>query len=187
MERNSIKETKTSLLMKSLSKYYNTNKNHIEEVKSIINQKNDLSLRILDWFVTQYTCKHRTIITNKDGKDFDVYINYKLTMDSFSKQQFDPFCRKNKIVFYYDKDKSIETSCGQLCFFRWCFQNDILPYVRKHLKEIETEMKSVLKERENDKHKIDTDTNKKPKRKRLTIPASRSITKRNVRYTITFD
>ena len=121
-------DTKLSLLMKSLTDFYR-NSIYIEQIRSIIDQNSVISLRILDWFITNYSKKHRTIISNNN---IDVYQNYKLQLKSFSKKQFDPFCRKNKIIFYYNEEDYIETSCGQLCFFRWCFENDILNYVKSN-------------------------------------------------------
>jgi hypothetical protein len=173
-------DTKLSLLMKSLTEFY---KNHvyIEQIKDIVDQNSVISLRILDWFITNYSKKHRTIIDKNNNEKIDVYQNYKLQLKSFSKKQFDPFCRKNKIVFYYTENDYIETSCGQLCFFRWCFENDILNYVKMHLNIIEQDMKTSLKIKK-------SDTNKTcQKRQPLSISASRSISKQSVSYTVRFD
>jgi len=180
-------DTKLSLLMKSLTEFY-TNVIYIEQIKSIIDQNSVVSLRILDWFITNYSKKHRTIIFSKKGS-FDVYQNYKLQLKSFSKRQFDPFCRKNKIIFYYNEKDYIETSCGQLCFFRWCFENDILTFVKNNLSIIEQDMKNSLKikkaNKENSSKSSESDSCKK--RQPLSISASRSVSKQNVRYTVKFD
>lgn len=172
-------DTKLSLLMNALTEFYKDPK-YITQVKSIVDQNNVISLRILDWFITNYAKKHRTLIPSKN-RMIDVYQDYKLQLKSFSKKQFDPFCRKNKIMFYYTDEDYIETSCGQLCFFRWCFQNDILTYVQAHLSEIEQDMKNSIK----CKRSINKEPT--PKRKPLSISAARSVSKQNVRYTVTFD
>ena len=132
-----LNESKLSLLMGSLTEFYQ-NKGYIDEIKNIVDQNNVISLRILDWFITNFSKKNQIIISD----NFNVYQNYKLMLKSFSKRQFDPFCRKNKIIFYYTDTDYIETSCGQLCFFRWCFENNILDYVKKNLSIIEQDMKS---------------------------------------------
>lgn len=173
-------DTKLSLLMKSLTEFYR-NSLYIEQIRNIIDQNSVISLRILDWFITNYSKKHRTIITNNNNRSMDVYQNYKLQLKSFSKKQFDPFCRKNKIIFYYNDEEYIETSCGQLCFFRWCFQNKILEYVKNNLSIIEQDMKNSLKSK-----KSKTDDSAK-KRQPLSISASRSVSKTNVKYTVKFD
>jgi hypothetical protein len=175
-------DTKLSLLMKSLTDFYQ-NPIYIEQIKSIIDQNSVISLRILDWFITNFSKKHRTIITNSNGS-IDVYQNYKLQLKSFSKKQFDPFCRKNKIIFYYDDDDYIETSCGQLCFFRWCFDNDILTHVKNNLSTIEQDMKNSLKSKKISK---DDTSSSCTKRQPLSISASRSVSKQSVKYVVKFD
>lgn len=175
------KDTKISLLMKSLTDFYKDEK-YINEIKSIVDQENILSLRILDWFITNYSKKFRTLICQKNGTHTDVYMNYKLMLKSFSKSSFDPFSRKNKMFFYYSEndDKFIETSCGQLCFFRWCFENDILPFVKNNLNIIEQDMKNSLKQKK-------SEPTLGKKRQPLSIPAGRSISKTNSKYIIQFD
>lgn len=172
-------DTKLSLLMKSLTDFY-SNSLYIEQIKSIIDQNSVISLRILDWFITNYSKKHRTIIDIKN-KSIDVYQNYKLQLKSFSKRQFDPFCRKNKIIFYYNDTEYIETSCGQLCFFRWCFENEILNFVKSNLSIIEQDMKNSLKNKKNKKE------DSCQKRQPLSISASRSVSKQTITYTVKFD
>ena len=76
------RETKISLLMKSLSDFYNEQK-YIDEIKQIVNQESEISLRILDWFITNYSKKIRTMVQIDDsGKKIDVYL-YK--EDNYSK------------------------------------------------------------------------------------------------------
>jgi hypothetical protein len=175
------KDTKLSLLMSSLTDFYR-DKEYIDEIKSIVDQTNIISLRILDWFITNYSKKFRTLINQKNGNKMDVYMNYKLMLKSYNKSAFDPFCRKNKIFFYYTDEKFIETSCGQLCFFRWCFENDILAFVKNNLKIIEQDMKSSLKQKKDEPMSPNT-----KKRQPLSIPAGRSISKTNTKYVLQFD
>ena len=69
-------DTKLSLLMKSLTDFY-TNSVYIDQIKSIIDQNSVISLRILDWFITNYSKKHRTIINGAVGSmTFIKIINY---------------------------------------------------------------------------------------------------------------
>lgn len=170
-------DTKLSLLMNSLTIFYQDVK-YIDEMKSIVDQDSVISLRILDWFITNYSKKYRTLINNQ--QNIDVYMNYKLMLKSFSKKQFDPFCRKNKMLFYYTNDKYIETSCGQLCFFKWCFENDILSYVKSNLNIIEKDMKNSLQIKK-------TPLSPTKKRQPLSIPAARSISRTNKKIILRFD
>ena len=178
------KDSKLSLLMYSLVNFYHNQEKFINEIKDIVEQRSVVSLRILDWFITNYSKKYKTVVTNTSGEHVNVYINYKLMLKSYSKGHFDPFCRKNKIFFEYAENenggaKGIETSCGQLCFFRWCFQNNILEYVKNNFTTIESDMKNCLKNKSED--------DKKKKRQPLSISASRSLSKQYTKFTVRFD
>ena len=179
-ENSSITESKLDLLMKQIHEFY-LDENYIKTIQSIVDQTNVLSLRILDWFITNYSKKYRTIIKNKSDS-LDVYMHYKLMLKAYGKFNFDPFCRKNKILFYYGQtdDQCMETSCGQLTFFKWCFENNILDFVKNNLKVIKDDMEKSLIDK-----KLSPDSSKK--RKLLSLPATRSISKQYVVYKIKFD
>ena len=69
--------------------------------------------------------------------DINVFLNYKAQLKSFSKKQFDPFCRRERISFKYNENDSVVTTVGQLNFFKWSIENDILKYIGNNLKDIE--------------------------------------------------
>ena len=175
--------------MKTLTDFYQKNDLYITEIKSIIDQNSIISLRILDWFITNYSKKYRTFLFNGE-KNIDVYQHYKLQLKSYGKSSFDPFCRKNKIQFFYNEDETefIETSCGQLCFFRWCFENNILDYVKQHLDIIENDMKTSLKNKKIERESSSSDSiSSGKKRQPLSISAARSIVRQNIPYVVEFD
>ena len=62
---------KQDLLMKSLSEFY-YNKDNVNEMLPIINSESNISLRIIDWFVTNYAKKNNIIynlpVVNKKMK-----------------------------------------------------------------------------------------------------------------------
>ena len=114
---NFVSLSKSDLLMNNLYEFYKIEKN-INALLPIINGDSKISLRVIDWFVTNYSKKFNiSYILSKNNKDeiidkkqnFFVYLNYKSQLKSYSKKQFDPFCRKNKIEFYYKDNKYIET------------------------------------------------------------------------------
>lgn len=188
-DRNKKKEysqygipTQLGLLMESVTDFYE-DPVYMEQMISIINQTHILSLRILDWFVTNYSKKYKTIIPSSEY-NLDVYQMYKLQLKSLGKIRMDVFCRKNKLIFYYAKDKFIETSCGQLCFFKWCFENDILTYVKEHQQIIEEDMKESLTEKKVCMKKLLKEGG--PKRKQTSINSSKSLSKYKMNYTVTF-
>lgn len=133
-----------NLLLVSLSNYYSANPQHINLIVDIVNGKSKLSLRLIDWYVTNY-CKNRNIVylltkNDKNSKYFNVYMNYRSQLKAFKKVQFDPFRRRDRIVFYYGSDQTLNTTLGQLNFFRWAIQNEVINHLEKNLKVIEEEL-----------------------------------------------
>jgi hypothetical protein len=147
------------LLMISLSKFY-SNKANINKILPIIdpqlanNDDNKISLRLIDWFVTNYS-KKNNIVINKSNSYFNVYLNYRSQLKAYSKQLFDPFRRRDRITYFYDIDKSIETTIGQLNMFRWILQNDIIDYINSNINIIEQDMLSTQKDNINKKNNDD--------------------------------
>lgn len=190
------------LLMVSLSKFYNI-KSNINKVVPIIEGQYHISLRLIDWFVTNYSKKHTIVITKEKNNNilhFNVYMSYRSQLKAYSKQQFDPFRRRDRITFIYDNDKSIETTIGQLNFFRWVLQNDILDYISRNLETIEKDMVSTQKDNslkkaneENLKVKqITTDTGdvvvqKRKKRNQLSKNMMRNMNMMRCQHIIKFD
>jgi hypothetical protein len=189
------------LLMISLSKFY-SNKQNINKVITLIEQKSDISLRLVDWFVTNYSKKNNTVITkerNGNVMHFNVYLSYRNQLKAYQKEKFDPFRRNEHIIFYYDVDKSIETTHGQLNFFRWVLQNDILDYIQDNFSEIETDM--LLTQKQNQSKKKDEDSyrirlvqtddgvimQKRKKRSQLSKSSMKNMNKLTGSRTINFD
>jgi hypothetical protein len=129
--------SKDKLLMDNISKFYSTKT--INDILPITQGNSKLSLRVLDWFVTNY-CKTHNIILNDKNQYYNIYLDYKSQLKAFSKKQFDPFCRRERIIYYYDKSNYITTTVGQLNFFKWAIENNILDYVNNNLKIIEDSM-----------------------------------------------
>lgn len=146
---DSIEKTfNNDILLLSLGKFYNTKAN-IAKLIDIIDGSYVVSLRLIDWFVTNYSKKCNTIILKNVDNDvihFNVYLSYRSQLKAYSKQQFDPFRRRERINFYYEKEKFIETTIGQLNFFRWVIQNDILRFIETHSQLIEEDMVNTQKE-----------------------------------------
>ena len=106
---------KQELILVSLNQFYDNEYNRLS-LFDILEGKNKISLRIIDWFVTNYSKKNFIVIHNKKkqierfnaGKispktkkkledkyeEFNVHLNYKSQLKSFQKKQFDPFCRR---------------------------------------------------------------------------------------------
>ena len=185
--------SKIDLLMSSLSKFYLDEKN-INILIPIVNGLSKISLRVLDWFVTNFCKKHNTVIHyQREGKaqKLIVHLDYKNQLKAYSKKQFDPFCRRERINFIYGKGNELLTTVGQLNFFRWAIEHHVLDYINDNLEVIESDMNNSLKI-EGSGGKILEETvqekkeKKRKKRHELSISASKSVSKHNVKITVEF-
>jgi hypothetical protein len=127
------------LLVLSLQRFYSSRPD-LESLVPILKGEGDLSLRLIDWFVTNYAKKHH-VSYMLNSQEFIVYLNYKSQLKAFSKKLFDPFCRRERILFQCGNLEPFETTVGQLNFFRWAFEKDVLGYVRQNLADIVKEEK----------------------------------------------
>lgn len=136
-------------------------KNKIEFFEDIIYQRTPLSLRLLDWLVTNYSKKYNIVypLQNSEGDTiyFNIYLDYKNQLKAYSKKLFDPFCREKRLVIDtttmkwkpYEKksqllNKEIVTTVGQLNFFRWFIENKISEYAMNNVKLIDADMMSTI-------------------------------------------
>ena len=125
--------TQNDLLMKNLMAFYDKN-NNLDKILKIINGESQISLRLIDWFATNYSKKNFTVIEHiKEDKVIrtKVYVDYKLKLKAYSKKRFDPFCRWERINIPYKNDSYIQTTIGQLNFFRWALEYGIIDYIKK--------------------------------------------------------
>lgn len=211
--------TQNDLLLSNLLSFYKKN-NNLQKMITIINGNSHISLRIVDWFTTNYAKKNFTIYNIKKHNQlirFKVYMDYKLQLKAYSKRRFDPFCRWDRISIPYNEVEGeyIQTTLGQLNFFKWAFENGIIDYVETHYDEIENDMNkrnSNSKTKETDhlyvtqKNKKDkflkqslsinesgaivcepTNKTRRKKREELSISAAKSIKRENVEIIIKFD
>ena len=151
--------SKQSLLMIPITKFF-SNRTNLNKLIEILKGES-LSLRLIDWFVTNYCKKYNIIYNMAEHADssnttntppdsnavkpsFDNFIivhnNYKGQLKAYSKRNFDPFCRRNRIRFYYEDNKYFITTVGQLNFFKWAQESNLVNYVAKHFRIIDDDM-----------------------------------------------
>ncbi len=172
-------DNKSRVLLDSLDSFYNKNKNK-KILYNVINGKTKISLRILDWFVSNFSKKNDVSYDIKDI-NFNVYFQYKARLKSFSKKLFDPFRRGNKIIFVYENTDT-ETTVGQMNFFKWCIEHKILDYIEANLSTIEEDMNKNQKNKETPS----SSTDKKPKRQNLSISHLKTMNKKNQKVIVDF-
>lgn len=152
---------------KFFKEQYEKNSENILKMIDIIEGKSDISLRILDWFVTKYSKKK--IVCNGSTKNieaFDVKISHKAQLKAYKKRYFDPFrrrkkfyypCEKDGFINYENEDKHIYTTLGQLNFFKWAFANNVVSYVEDNLNFIIGEMNLFNKDEKKKKLQMQKD------------------------------
>jgi hypothetical protein len=177
--------SKKDLLMQSLINFFATKEN-LDKVIPIITGKSKISLRILDWFVTNYSKKNNIsyeIELNNKKKNFIVYLDYKSQLKAYSKKQFDPFCRRERISFFDHSNTELVTTVGQLNFFRWAIETNIINYIIENFSLIENDMNNSLR---NLYKKTEGDSNRR-KRTELSISATKTVNKHDVSIIVQFD
>lgn len=178
--------TQNSVLLKNLMGFYEKN-NNIDKMLSIINGDSKISLRIVDWFATNYAKKNYTVLTNNNIR-FKVYDDYKLKLRAYSKKRFDPFCRWDRITIPYKNGDLIQTTIGQLNFFKWAVENNIIEYIKNNYANIEYDMNNRNStSKKKDLLKIPVKDKTRKKREELSISASKTIKKEDIEIIVKFD
>ena len=135
---------KQELIIASLQRFYGS-RTDLNEIVDLLQGTSEVSLRLIDWFVTNYSKAHSTsYILN--GQEFVVYMNYKNQLKAYSKKLFDPFCRRERISFQIPGHDAFLTTVGTLNFFRWALEKGILDYIKGRQPEIEKEMNQAVRE-----------------------------------------
>ena len=67
-------------------------------------------------------------------------------MKSYNKKNFDPFCRRDRINLYYNKNKYFSTTIGQLNFFKWAIENYIIDYISDNITKIKNIMDAQIQQ-----------------------------------------
>ena len=187
------------LLFESLENYYSENDKAFDILFSIINNSMGVSLRSIDWFITNYSKKyniyyniykdnHNNLTFNKQNefiKNINVFQSYKSQLRAYSKKKFDPFCRRDRLVFELNGNK-VETTVGQLNFFRWAINNMIIDYIINNKEKIEEDMNVCLKKMKQDGNLYKKVGDRK-KRQELSLSATRGLSRTNINVVITFD
>jgi|UniRef100_A0A6C0IN77 hypothetical protein len=187
-------QTQNDLLMNNLKEFYRET-DYVDKIIRIINGETRISLRIVDWFVTNYAKKTYTVYdlpVDKGGivhnTRFKVYNDYKLKLKAYSKKRFDPFCRWDRISIPFG-DKHMETTIGQLNFFKWAIENKVIDYIEKNYTIIENDMNnrnSSSKKRVPSEILANENTKTRKRREELSVSACKCIKKETVKIVVKF-
>lgn len=191
--------TQKELLLTNLMEFYKDREN-LNRMMRVINGESKISLRIADWFVTNYAKSYYTVydipkmvhgeLSKAETTRFKVYNDYKLKLRAYAKKYFDPFCRWERITIPYDNDNYMETTIGQLNFFKWAIEHKIIDYIQDHYQEIEHDMNersSTAKRKTLTAEPKDDASKTRKKREELSISACKCIKKEDVKIIVKFN
>lgn len=138
--------SRNDLLLNSLKNFFTEER--FKVVLPIIVGTSKISLRVIDWFVTNYSKKYQVIYKIKEN-DEECYINihnhYKSQLNAYGKKYIDPFCRgKDRILFNVSESQCVLTNLSQLNFFRWAVQYNVVDYINKNYSLIVKDMTDTL-------------------------------------------
>ena len=168
-------QSKEQWVLHRLETFYRDPAN-FNRVNAILSGNSKISLRLIDWLVTNYAKKHNiSYVTKTGGRHVIVYLAYKSHLKAYSKKMFDPFCRWKRIQFL-----EMNTTVGQLNFFEWAIQDDVLDYLDEHYDEVQRDMDECSTT-------LQTEEGGRRKRHELSRSATKSVCRHDVRVSVTFN
>lgn len=176
---------KQDFIVRWLQDFYNQ-PGRLEEVLPILTGQSPVSLRLIDWFVTNFSKKFN-VSYPIESRQFMVHFHYKRELKAYSKRLFDPFCRRERISFQIRNQTPIEeTTVGQLNFFRWALEKGVIRYILEHVADIERDMNVSFREHYSKEPEIKTATGRR-KRKEMSQSAMKAVNHHDVPITVSFD
>lgn len=146
--------SREDVLLRSLVAFYTETPENLRILSSVSKQKTEISLREIDYTITNYNCNNKIIYRLKSGKSFNMALDYKNQLHGFSKKCFDPFCRRQRLFVpfepnsegrivpvalsadeidqYKQRQDGVVTTIGQMNFFRWAITNEVLDFCRNN-------------------------------------------------------
>ena len=181
---------KQELIIMSLQTFY-SQRTDLQEIMELLQGTSIISLRLIDWFVTNYAKRH-TIGYILGGQEFMVYMSYKSQLKAYSKKLFDPFCRRERIMFSLPGTEQFVTTVGKLNFFRWAIEKNVIEYLKKHRETVEAEMNTHMKQLTRSRSTRNTTSSsetEQPKRVRTPFQTSppQTLCRRDVEINVGFD
>jgi len=139
-------EGRGELLLNSLKKFFTEDRFKI--VIPIITGSSKISLRVIDWFVTNYSKKNQIIYKIKENEEesyINIHTHYKSQLNAYGKKYIDPFCRgKDRILFKVSESQCVLSNLSQLNFFRWAVQYNVIQYIDLNYAMIVKDMNETL-------------------------------------------
>lgn len=178
-------QRKQDMLFRSLVRFYNDPEHHIV-FRDMVNGEGIVSLRLMEWFVTNYAKKHNVYYHTDTMRCFNVYLSYKAQLKAYNKRYFDPFCRNERVPIEDHDGNTVETTVGQANFFRWVIQNNVLQWAADHVADIEADMIAAARERDEHDTGERSRTGRRKRRGEISQSATRRMNRTHEEITISF-
>ena len=166
-------EKKQDLLLKTLLEFYKRDK-YMKKLANCIFKEGNVSLRIVDYLCTNYAKSECVVyyLNPKDKSPFNLYLNYRSQLKAYSKMQFDPFRRHNRITIQckFAENNKLETTVAQLNFFKWALENKVIDYL----------------ENDSNRTKVEKHMNEKNDKKNSIKDLTAKTKRHNIQVTVTF-
>ncbi len=150
-------QSREEVLLTSLIRFYKKEPKYLNMISDVSRQKTSISLREMDYTVTNYSYNNKVKYKLDSGEEFNMYIDYKNQLRGFSKRCLDPFRRRQRIFLDYEtltpiflndaevntyeqREDGLVTTIGQLNFFKWALNNDVIKYCFENKEAIDREM-----------------------------------------------
>lgn len=125
-----------------------SNPKNMTKMYDIVVRKEPMSLRMLDHAIVNWS-RENDIYFWQEGKEhnkfFDIHNSYKNMLCHYTKKYFDPFRRHCHLTVQLKDSvtgltEEFATTVGQLSFFKWLIEEDIVIFIEAHLAEIKSWM-----------------------------------------------
>tara|TARA_B100001094_G_C18192758_1_gene808418 strand:- start:1089 stop:1559 length:471 start_codon:yes stop_codon:yes gene_type:complete len=155
---NNLIERKQDLMLKNLENFYLKHPTNMKTLFSLLSKESPLSLRLIDYLCTNYSKHHHVVyFVEHSGKRqlFNLHTKYRGQLKAYSKLQFDPFRRHDRIHIScsHCENKKLETTVAQLNFFKWAIENKVLDWLSKNIRDVEEEMSKSTEKKQKSKKK----------------------------------
>lgn len=148
-EEDGVVSRKDEVLLSSVLQWFNEEESRVRTFSDIVNHRNGLSLRIIDWLITNFS-KAFSVAIESDGLPRNLCKDYHKNLTAHNKKNFDPFARRRRInIVLFGAEHRVST-IGQLNFFRWFLSKDLVEFliqnkavIEKHMKDSEFKSKST--------------------------------------------
>lgn len=128
-----------------------TDTDTLASVASVIEGQFNVSLRQLDWLVTNYAKRNALRVVSISGRSIYVHDEYKACLAVYRRRCFDPFCRAVRkrpdgghvdyaVTLHTDAKTPLRTTLAQLNFLCWAHANGVLRYASRARETIESDM-----------------------------------------------